>query len=55
MVGFALSILLQRLLFPSLGHDLSLTDNALVATAFTALSLLRGYALRRLFNQIGDL
>jgi hypothetical protein len=52
-VGFALSIGVQRLLFPSLGHDLSLSDNALVATVFTILSLSRSYLLRRLFNAVG--
>jgi hypothetical protein len=50
VTGFVLSVWLQRLLFPSLGHDLSLIDNALVATAFTGLSLLRGFLLRRVFN-----
>ena len=50
--GFLLSILAQRLLFPQLGHDLSLAENALVSTVFTALSLGRGYAVRRLFNAL---
>ena len=42
----------QRLLFPSLGHDLSLADNLLVASVFTVLSLLRSFALRRLFQRL---
>jgi len=52
VVGFLLSLWAQRLLFSALGHDLVLAEN--VATVFTALSLLRGYGLRRLFNALQD-
>lgn len=54
VVGFLLAIWVQRLLFPALGHDLALAENALVAAVFTVLSLTRSYALRRLFNAIGE-
>ena len=52
VMGFVLAIWVQRLLFPSLGHDLSLADNLLVASVFTVLSLLRSFALRRLFQRL---
>lgn len=52
IVGFLLAIWVQRLLFPALGHDLALVENALVAAVFTVLSLLRSYCLRRLFNAL---
>lgn len=52
IVGFLLAIWVQRLLFPALGHDLALAENALVAAVFTAVSLLRSYFLRRLFNAL---
>ena len=54
VVGFLLSLWAQRLLFPALGHDLVLAENAMVATEFTLLSFLRGYGLRRLFNALQD-
>jgi branched-subunit amino acid transport protein len=54
IIGFLLAIWVQRLLFPALGHDLVLAENALVAAVFTVLSLLRSYCLRRLFNALGD-
>jgi len=54
IIGFLLAIWVQRLLFPALGHDLALSENALVAAIFTVLSLLRSYCLRRLFNTLGD-
>jgi hypothetical protein len=52
IIGFLLAIWVQRLLFPALGHDLALEENALVAAVFTVLSLLRSYCLRRLFNAL---
>lgn len=52
--GFLLSLWVQRLLFPALGHDLVLSENLLVSTVFTTLSLLRGYGVRRLFNALRD-
>jgi branched-subunit amino acid transport protein len=54
VLGFLLSIWVQRLLFPALGHDLALTENMVVALVFTAVSLLRGYAIRRTFNALQD-
>lgn len=54
VLGFVLATWTQQLLFPALGHDLTLPENALVAAVFTALSLLRGYLLRRLFNALWE-
>ncbi|WP_146038001.1 DUF7220 family protein [Tabrizicola aquatica] len=54
VVGFLLSLWLQRLLFPAMGHDLALVENLLVASVFTAVSILRGYAVRRVFNALKD-
>lgn len=49
--GFALSILLQWLLFPALGHSFSLDENVMISLAFTALSVTRSFLVRRLFNR----
>jgi hypothetical protein len=54
VTGFVLSIWVQRLLFPAIGHDLALTENMVVASVFTAVSLLRGYVVRRTFNALRD-
>jgi hypothetical protein len=54
VLGFLLSIWVQRLLFPALGHNLALTENMDVASVFTAVSLLRGYVVRRTFNALRD-
>lgn len=54
VMGFLLSIWVQRMLFPAMGHDLVLTENMIVASVFTLVSLLRGYAIRRTFNALRD-
>jgi hypothetical protein len=54
ITGFLLSVWVQRLLLPALGHDLILTENLIVAAVFTAVSILRGYMVRRLFNALRD-
>lgn len=54
LVGFVLSVVVQRALFPALGHDFGYAENALVASVFTAVSLLRGYTVRRVFNALRD-
>jgi hypothetical protein len=53
--GFVISLLLQRLLFPALGHDLVLSENLLVSTVFTLASVGRSYAIRRLFVALGGI
>ena len=50
VVGFLLALLTQIAVFPLFGLDVSVADNLLISTIFTAVSLLRSYALRRLFE-----
>ena len=50
MAGVVLSFLLQLALFRAMGITASIGQNLLVTAAFSALSLARGYVLRRLFN-----
>lgn len=54
VMGFLLSVAVQRALFPAMGHDFAFTENMVVASVFTAVSLLRGYAIRRTFNALRD-
>ncbi len=53
-VGYALAVATQILVFPWFGLHPSLGDNLALGGVFTAISLLRGYALRRLFEAIGE-
>jgi hypothetical protein len=50
-VGYALAIATQIVVFPWFGMHPSLCDNLALGGIFTAISLIRGYALRRLFER----
>jgi hypothetical protein len=52
IVGYAVALLTQVAAFPIFGLSVSLQDNLLLGAVFTAMSLLRSYALRRLFERL---
>ncbi|MBL9072520.1 hypothetical protein [Tabrizicola sp.] len=54
VMGFILSVVVQRALFPAMGHDFAFAENMAVASVFTAVSILRGYTMRRMFNALRD-
>ena len=51
VVGYVLAVATQIVVFPLFGLHPSLGDNLALGLAFTAISLLRNYALRRLFER----
>jgi membrane protein implicated in regulation of membrane protease activity len=53
-VGFVLAVVGQVIVFPVVGLEASLRQTLQVGAAFTALSLLRSYVLRRLFNRLRE-
>lgn len=52
LVGYLVALATQWLVFPLFGVNLSLGDNLLIGLAFTVVSIIRSYALRRVFNDI---
>lgn len=50
-VGYALAVVTQMLVFPWFGLHASIGDNLALGLVFTAVSLMRGYTLRRLFTR----
>ena len=52
-VGYALAVVTQIVVFPWFGLHPSLGENLALGAIFTAISLIRGYALRRLFEAVG--
>lgn len=50
-VGYALAVVTQMLVFPWFGLHASLGGNLALGLVFTTASLIRGYALRRLFTR----
>lgn len=49
-VGYAIAVATQWAVFPLFGLHASATDHLGIAAVFTVVSLVRSYALRRLFN-----
>ncbi|WP_149142658.1 DUF7220 family protein [Gemmobacter caeruleus] len=49
ILGYGLAVLTQRAVFPAFGLETTLAEEMQLGAAFTAMSLLRSYLLRRLF------
>lgn len=52
VVGYGLAVIAQILIFPVFGLHATLAENLRIGLVFTALSLARSFALRRLFEAI---
>ena len=51
VVGYALAVTTQIVVFPWFGLHPSLRENLAIGAVFTSMSLVRGYAVRRLFER----
>ncbi len=51
-IGYGVAIASQIVIFPMFGIHIPLSDNLLIGLWFTAISVVRSYALRRWFNRI---
>jgi len=51
-IGYGVAVASQVMIFPLFGIHCRLRDNLLIGLWFTAISIVRSYALRRLFNKI---
>lgn len=49
-VGYIVAVGTQALIFPMFGIHIRLVDNLAIGAAFTVISLVRSYLLRRAFN-----
>ena len=49
-LGFLVALITQILTYPLFDIDVTMGDQALLALIFTAVSLVRGYIIRRYFN-----
>ena len=52
VVGYLLAIATQIVVFPWFGIETGLAEHMTIGLAFVVVSLLRGYALRRLFEMV---
>lgn len=53
-IGYGVALASQLLIFPRYGIEIPLSSNVAIGVWFTAISVLRSYAVRRLFNRIGS-
>ena len=51
VVGYALAVITQIIVFPWFGLQVSLSDNLAIGALFVMISLLRSYAIRRVFER----
>ena len=49
-IGYGVAVLAQVAIFPLFGLRPSLSENLLIGAAFTVVSLVRSYAVRRVFE-----
>jgi hypothetical protein len=49
-IGLAISLVANALVFPLFGFRPTLAENVWISVIYTAISLVRSYALRRWFN-----
>ncbi len=51
LVGYGIALAAQLIIFPRFGIHISMSDNLMIGALFTVVSIVRSYALRRLFNR----
>lgn len=52
VIGFVVSMVIQAVVLPAMGHHITIEQNFLVTCIFTVASLIRSYLVRRLFVRI---
>lgn len=52
VVGFCMSLGLSTIVYPMFGHAFTLIQNFWIVAIFTVASVVRGYAVRRVFNAL---
>ena len=50
LVGYGVAVITQMMVFPLFGLAVTVTENLLIGLIFTAVSIVRSYALRRGFE-----
>lgn len=49
--GMLLALVVGQLVYPLFGYPVSVSDNFALTAVFTAVSIVRGYVWRRIFNR----
>lgn len=51
-IGYGVALAAQIAVFPMFGIRIEMIDNLLIGAIFTAISIARSYAVRRIFNHL---
>ena len=51
IIGYAVALASQLAIFPMFGIQIPLSDNIAIGAWFTVISIIRSYAVRRMFNR----
>lgn len=51
-IGWFIALITQIIVFPLFNINIPIKDNLLISAIFTAVAIIRGYTLRRIFNYI---
>lgn len=51
--GFGISVLTYAIVMPLLGYATTMTENVIMVTVFSIISMVRNYIVRRVFTWIG--
>ncbi len=51
-IGYAVSVTANLLVLPMFGYNVTFGDSLAIGLAFTVISLIRSYVVRRFFNRI---
>tara|TARA_B100000768_G_scaffold46573_1_gene45398 strand:- start:424 stop:639 length:216 start_codon:yes stop_codon:yes gene_type:complete len=51
VIGFALSVAIQMIIYPLMGLDVSIGENIYITLIFMVVGILRSYLVRRAFNR----
>ena len=52
VVGYGVAVLVQIVLFPVFGLGVTVRQNLVIGLVFTAVSIVRSYLLRRIFESV---
>lgn len=53
-IGYAVSVAANFIILPAFGYDVTVRDSLAIGFAFTAVSLVRSYVLRRIFTKLTE-
>lgn len=50
VIGFVISFAANAVILPAMGFEISVTQNLVIGLAYTVISIVRSYCVRRWFN-----